>query len=132
MCAIQRFDAVLITEQLDHPDLAPWLLHSLGVRADAWDESDVVAGLPPVVSTTAAIPHSRLGVNKVRNNRGNDGDGGVLEPPREIRGELGQLRRPLDILGHAASLGVHGSKQALRLGIALIRGEREQHRKPVA
>ena len=90
MCAIQRFDAVLITEQLDHPDLAPWLLHSLGVRADAWDESDVVAGLPPVVSTTAAIPHSRLGVNKVRNNRGNDGDGGVLEPPREIRGELEQ------------------------------------------
>ena len=66
-------------------------MHSLGVRADAWSSGATdLEGLPQVVSTTAAIPHSRLGVNKVRNNRGNDGDGGVLEPPREIRGELEQ------------------------------------------
>ena len=45
-----------------------------------------LAGLPPVVTTTVAIPHSRLGVNKVRNEH--DGNDGTSEPPREIRKEL--------------------------------------------
>ena len=74
---------MLITEQLDHPDIAPWLLSSLGVRDDAWSSAQAterarLAGLPPVVRTTAAIPHSRLGVNKVHG-----ADGGAREPPSE-------------------------------------------------